>query len=154
MPVSVFGVSLIKTRPLSPMETVRCTDITLLFSIYGQRVSHDNEIEFLDENDEKLRFRAKQCGSGERLVKMGIYEPEGKCARCSACDYTAGLDNFPVYCIHAPIFSMVCDGKYPSHLWDFAEDVGSESCIITCYKDPTKIPEKYFERVGLKKPQL
>ena len=124
----------------------------VLTSLAGFRDCHDCDIEFLDEDDEKLRFKMVACGSGGKLCKMGLYKPEGKCSRCSASDMTAGRDNFPIYCIHSPIFSIACGNNYPSHVWDFAEDVGPEACVISCYKDPTKIPDFYFERVGLKKP--
>lgn len=124
-----------------------------LISMSGFRDCHDTEIEFIGEDDEKLCFKMVECGSGGKLCKMGLYEPEGKCSLCSACDYTAGIDKFPIYCIHSPLFSIACGDKYPSHVWDFQENIGPQACIISCYKDPTKIPDKYFERVGLKKPQ-
>lgn len=128
----------------------------VLLSLSGFRDTHDAEIEWLGEDEEKIQFRMKPCGSGERLMEMGVYEPCGKCSMCKAdMELTGGVDEFPVYCTHSPTFNVICNelGEYPTHVWDYPEKVGTEGCVISVYKDPSHTPDIYFERFGLKRPQ-
>lgn len=116
---------------------------------------HDCKIKFLGEDDEKLTFEMDPCGSGQKLYEMGLYEPEGKCSMCKAHQMTAGLDNFPVYCIHAPLGEVCANelGEVPIYQQDYPEKTATCSCTMHVYKDKSKIPEHYFTRLGLKRPE-
>ncbi len=127
----------------------------VLFSISCFRNFHDCKIKFIGEDDEKLTFEMDPCGSGQKTVEMGLYEPTGKCSMCKAHAMTAGLDDFPIYCIHAPIGEICANelGETPIYQQDYPEKTGTCSCTIHVYKDKNKVPDSYFIRLGLKRPE-
>ena len=67
----------------------------------GGLETHGEPLEIM-EDDEKVVVWMRPCGSGQFLVEQGVYEAPQSCARCKACPQTWNLDNFPVYCVHAP----------------------------------------------------
>ena len=126
----------------------------LLFCVNAVKGSHDVTIVIEDEDDEKVTFRMDPCGSGERLYKKGVYDEPVNHAKCSPHPMTAGEDNFPCYCVHAPIGDMAAIAAcgYPAYVQDYPEQVGTCSCLFVVYKEKENIPEKYFARLGLTKP--
>lgn len=58
----------------------------------------------------------------------------------------------PLYCTHCAFNSITAISKvgYPALITEFQSDPNKE-CSWVIYKDPQKIPEKYFHEVGLEK---
>ena len=109
----------------------------------------------ITEDDEKVEIKMRPCGSGGRLVNEGKYE--GKNAFLTiknAQPLTYGRKDFPVYCAHEYAMEKVDieENGSPFVVVEPAEKLGKEFCRMIVYKDPDKIPTKYYERLGLKKP--
>jgi hypothetical protein len=67
---------------------------------------------------------------------------------------TYGRDSFPVYCAHEPVMErqdIEAHGA-PFVVVEPAHELGKEHCNFIIYKDRSKVPAKYYERLGLKKP--
>jgi len=124
----------------------------VMYSINGLRFSLDASVKIVDEDDEKLSFVMTPCASGQKLMESGIYN--GTAVKCSAHPITGGLDNFPIYCTHNTIFDMArmeaCGCL--QNITEFPENVATCSCTYVIYKRKEDIPEKYYTRLGLKKP--
>ena len=119
------------------------------------RMFHDCRMKILGEDDEKLWFVMDPCGAGTKLWNMGLCkEGLGLCDKPSKI--TAGGKNFPVYCTHAPIAEIVCGelGVPYQYQQEYPEQVGPCSCVFYVYKDPKDIPDSYFERVGVPRPEI
>jgi len=54
----------------------------------------------ITEDDEKVTFTMNPCGSGQRLVRKGIYELLGAGRTREAHDWSYGRKDFPLYCTH------------------------------------------------------
>lgn len=116
---------------------------------------HVSPIE-VTEDDDKVTIHVKICGSGGRLLNLGYYDTPGGHHRLQkAGHHTGGRENQPIYCGHCtwlhethPVFHY---GK-GAQLWVHAKPYSPEKnqpCIHYIYKDPSKIPDEYYERVGL-----
>jgi hypothetical protein len=110
---------------------------------------HDFNLD-IREDDEKFIFRLDPCGSGGRLIAKSDdprYRTRG------AYPWSHLKANVPYYCVHCffiwEIRSIETVG-YPRVVYEIPEKPG-HPCIQLMYKDPTKIPERYFERLGRKK---
>lgn len=110
----------------------------------------------IEEDDEKITMQMKPCGSGGRLVLEGKYEGPDAFYTITKPQprLTYGRETFPVYCAHEPPMELVDIEKngHPTVVVEPAHEIGKEVCSFIIYKDPAKIPEKYYERLGLKKP--
>ncbi|MDR1359259.1 MAG: hypothetical protein LBJ48_07930 [Coriobacteriales bacterium] len=109
----------------------------------------------LIEDEEKVVLTNTPCGSGGRLIQMGGYEPEVGLARIKEpSDITFNTPDYPVYCVHCPLFNMnaVDDTGDFLFLNNPPEKDGS-FCEFIFYKDPANIPEEYYKRLGRSKPQ-
>ncbi len=109
----------------------------------------------IEEDDEKISIKMCPCGSGGRLVLEGKYE--GKDAFLKIKDgqpLTYGKKDYPVYCAHEYAMERVDIEEYghPFVVVEPAEKLGHEPCRMVIYKDKDKIPLKYYERIGMKKP--
>ncbi len=111
----------------------------------------------VDEDDEKFILTMKPCGSGGRLIDMGVYDgPLGFAKLENPGFHTWGEKDIPIYCSHCPwgheILPISETGK---PFWIHAQRAKKQGdpCILHIYKDPEKIPEKYYKRIGLRKPQ-
>ena len=51
----------------------------------------------ITEDDEKVTFTMNPCGSGQRLVRNGVYEREGMGRTREAHDWSYGRKDFPLY---------------------------------------------------------
>lgn len=110
----------------------------------------------VEEDEDKITFMMTPCGSGGTLETGKSYDEPKKFAKIKkAQPQTLGLENFSVYCAHcafqeilpiewhgAPM--VICQPPAP-------EKIGEVPCRLLMYKDPTKIPEKFYKRVGKKK---
>lgn len=109
----------------------------------------------LTEDDEKITFLCPVCPSGGRLLQEGHYAPPRQGEHVPGPRaVTWGRDSLPVYCCHEPIMekaSIEATGV-PLFVVEPSERLGVDPCPTYLYKDPAAIPARYYERVGLEKP--
>lgn len=106
------------------------------------------------EDDEKISLTMQPCGSGERIIQKGGYKPEtGLATVKEPHPITWGMKDFPLYCVHCPVMEMLAiedTGDFgPIHM--VSEPINHGSCQFVFYKDPSKIPEEYYTRIGKNK---
>lgn len=109
----------------------------------------------IEEDDDKVVIQMRPCGSGGRLVLEGKYKgPNAFLTIETPQRITYGRDNFPVYCAHEPPMEWldIEQNGAPFVIVEPSSDIGKEPCSFLIYKDPNKIPAKYYERLGLTKP--
>jgi len=108
----------------------------------------------IEEDDEKVVITMKPCGSGERIIEKGGYEA-GLARVKDPHPITWGMKDFPIYCVHCPVMEMLAvenTGELqPAHL--VAEPMRHGFCHFAFYKDPAKIPEEFYRRIGKQKPK-
>jgi hypothetical protein len=110
----------------------------------------------IEEDEEKVVIQMRPCGSGGRLVLEGKYEgPDAFLTVEKPQRMTYNRANFPVYCAHEPPMELVDIEKNgaPFVVVEPAAILGREHCSFIIYKDPSKVPAKYYERLGLEKPK-
>ncbi len=108
------------------------------------------------EDDEKVTFLPDPCPSGGRLMLEGHYDPPRNGSYVTKPGaLTYGRDNLPIYCCHEPAMELSSIEKTgaPVFIVDPAKDIGKTPCKIHVYKDPKNIPEKYYKRLGLERPE-
>jgi len=108
------------------------------------------------EDAEKVTFMPDPCPSGARLIRDGHYEsPRNGAIVRDAGPLTYGRDEFPIYCCHEPAMELASALRtgVPLFIIDPPEDVGISPCKTYVYKDPRDIPDVYYQRLGLKKPE-
>ena len=108
------------------------------------------------EDDEKVSLTMEPCGSGEKLLKTGRYEPQYNFTRIQKPHpMTWGMTDFPIYCTHAPVLEILSIERYgyPMSPCAPAEKVAQSSCRHCVYKNLDDIPEEVYSRVGKKKPK-
>lgn len=106
---------------------------------------HMTNIDSIEEDDEKFTFTLK-CDSGGSIRRWSEY---GKTKEVHPWSW--GLEGLSYYCAHCPITHEIMaieKGGHPTFLCDPQPE---GRCIQYMYKDPAKIPEKYYERIGMKK---
>jgi hypothetical protein len=118
----------------------------------GKMRGHLQPMEIV-EDDEKVSITMKPCGSGERIISLGCYEA-GLSRVKGPHRATWGQKDFPIYCVHCPVGEMLAMERagYFSVVKIVSEPIGKEGCHFTLYKDNANIPEKYYQRIGVKKP--
>ncbi len=107
------------------------------------------------EDDEKIVIQMRPCGSGGRLVLEGKYaRPDAMLTLKGPQFLTYGRDSFPVYCAHEPVMERqdIAAHGAPFVVVEPAHELGKQHCNFIIYKDRSKVPAKYYERVGMKKP--
>ena len=112
----------------------------------------------IEEDDEKITIHVDPCGSGGRLIEWGSYD-EGVGFACvkEAGPLTYGLEGMPIYCVHCPATDMLClegMGTFACIQPKEQDTVMSPRCAHVIYKDPAKVPEHYYTRLGFKKPEV
>jgi len=112
----------------------------------------------IEEDDEKFIFTQDPCGSGGRLLDMGAYEgPFGYGRTKNPAPIAWGEKDVPLYCIHCSICNEIIPillGGDGSQIWIHATPCAKKAgdkCVHYIYKDPSKIPDEYYERFGLTK---
>lgn len=109
----------------------------------------------LSEDDEKVTFRPHTCPSGARLIQQGAYtEPRGGAILQQPGPLTYGRSDFPIYCCHEPAAEIAAIKHFgaPLFLVEPAADLARGPCIVHMYKVAAEIPERYYQRLGLRKP--
>lgn len=112
----------------------------------------------IEEDEEKFILTMDPCGSGGRLLRMGAYQgPLGFRRLKKAGPHTWGKENVPIYCSHCawaheilPLFEGGPGAQFWVHVSPFPENSG-DKCVYHIYKDPTTIPDHYYERIDMKK---
>jgi hypothetical protein len=109
----------------------------------------------VEEDDDKFTVMMPLCGSAGRSLSNKGYEKPTNFAKIKKPQIlTFGKRDFPVFCAHCAMEEIVAMEKtgYPVWVIDIPEKVGTGPCKYHIYKDPEKIPSKYYERYGFKKP--
>ncbi|HEV2062111.1 MAG TPA: hypothetical protein VGR12_04595 [Solirubrobacteraceae bacterium] len=109
----------------------------------------------ITEDDEKVTFTMNPCGSGQRLVRRGLYESAGYGRTREAHDWSYGRKGFPLYCTHCSFMNESLPiqwSGYPLYPSDPPEDYSADPCTWYWYKDPADIPERHWRRYGAVKP--
>ena len=105
----------------------------------------------IEEDDEKFVFIMEPCGSGGRLVLEGKYDlPRNFLKIREPQPMTCGQKNFPVYCAHAAVLSMLgieWTGA-PLFFEEPSDEVGKKPCRIYLYKDAKATPAEFYAKVG------
>jgi hypothetical protein len=107
------------------------------------------------EDHEKVTFTMNPCGSGQRLVRRGLYEREGYGVTREAHDWSYGRAGFPLYCTHCSFMNESLPiqwSGYPLYPSDPPEDYSQDPCTWYWYKDRDDIPERHWRRYGAVKP--
>jgi hypothetical protein len=110
----------------------------------------------VEEEDDKFIFTMHPCGSGQRLIKMGGYEA-GLAKIKEAHNITWQHEDFPIYCVHCPVMELLnidATGGYLGIIRDESYPIESGPCKFVLYKNPDDVPEKYYRRIGKKKPAV
>jgi hypothetical protein len=107
------------------------------------------------EDEEKVTFTMNPCGSGQRLVRRGLYESEGYGRTRVAHDWSYGRKDFPLYCTHCSFMNESLPiqwSGYPLYPSDPPDDYAKDPCTWYWYKDRQDIPERHWRRYGAVKP--
>ena len=110
----------------------------------------------VEEDDEKFTVTMLPCGSGGRLALSGAYE-QGRMATVKTPQpMTFMKEDFPVYCTHCAFQEIIPIELvgHPLFITDCpdGDKIGKEPCRVYIYKDPKDIPERFYTRIGMKKP--
>ncbi len=109
----------------------------------------------ITEDDEKFVIKMKPCGSGGRLIIEGKYEGADAMLKIAKPQpLTYGRPDYPVYCAHEYAMEKIDieENGRPFVVVEPAAKLGKDYCSLIVYKDPDKVPLKYYERIGMKKP--
>lgn len=108
----------------------------------------------IEEDDEKVTLILNPCGSGGRMVKEGYFGPPKNLLKVEkAQPITFGRKNFPSYCTHCAVLHHIMPIEWSGVPFPPIE-VGNgpgDPCKWHIYKDPTAIPDCYYEQVGKQK---
>jgi hypothetical protein len=111
------------------------------------RHNHDEALGFY-EDDEKYVLTLAHCKSGGAMIDVsgnklaGNKEPH---------QWSLGREGLFAYCVSCPLrweVDWLNDHGFPLIVFDPPKGAG-EPCVQTLYKDPSKIPSEYFERMGV-----
>lgn len=110
----------------------------------------------VEEDDERFTFVMDPCGSGGRLWRKGRYEPpDGFALTSEAFPWSYNRRGFPYYCLHCSFLNELLPYEHMGYInWpvDPPESPG-DVCRWHLYKDKRAVPERYYERFGLRAPR-
>jgi len=112
--------------------------------------SHFSEFELV-EDDEKVTFILKPCGSGGKQIEDGKYNKTSGFVRISeAQPLTGGHTNCPIYCTHCFCMTkiMLMQGMPFIYVAEKKNGQHTGNCIFHIYKSPSKVPKKVCREVG------
>jgi hypothetical protein len=129
---------------MSPEELLKA-------SVFLQ-LSHPGGKLRIEEDDEKYTLLQDPCGTGGRMLDEGKYEGEAPYARVAAArPETAGHEGLPAYCAHCTVWNTLLTAEqFGAPHWVIEHPIHS-SCRIHIYKDRSRTPRQYLERLGLHK---
>jgi len=114
--------------------------------------AHFSDFE-LQEDDEKVTFILKTCGSGGRQIRDGKYGPPLNLLRVQKPQVMTGQSkNCPVYCAHCVTMTeFMLDQKMDFvYVVEVEDGKDNAECLFYIYKDPSKVPEKIYHNLGRK----
>jgi hypothetical protein len=91
----------------------------------------------VEEDEEKFIIMPEVCGSGERLIREGAYDPPRSFLKIKRPQpMTFDREDFPVYCAHCYFQNMVPaePGGSPLFVTEPSEELGKKPCRIYVYK--------------------
>ena len=111
----------------------------------------------IKEDDRMVSLSMKPCGSGERLIQMGGYDPETGLSRVKEPhNITWSKEDFPLYCVHCPVMESLeleGTGQFGAvHI--VTGPIYHGACEFVFYKNPEDIPEEFYTRIGKTKPSV
>ncbi|MCC7412486.1 MAG: hypothetical protein IT495_12775 [Gammaproteobacteria bacterium] len=110
----------------------------------------------IEEDDEKFVIHFRPCGSGGRLIEMGAFDgPFGYARIRKPGPHTWGEPDVPIYCTHCAYLEMLpqrLEGP-GAQLYIVASRMKKpgEPCVLHVYKDPDRIPDACYERIGMRR---
>jgi len=108
----------------------------------------------IEEDDEKVVITNTPCGSGGRLIQKGGYEC-GLAKITEPADITFNKTDYPIYCVHCALFNMNALDETGDFLFlHNPPQPDGAYCQVIFYKDKSKIPTSYYERLNRKNPHL
>lgn len=150
----------LKALPSMPVEThVR----HLAAAMRGHRSGPGEEGDIsVTEDDEKYVIAFDACGSGGRMRRRGTIDglparqdaPFGFGSTKRAHPMSWGLKDVPYYCLHCAAYAEMQSIDligYPSRVALYDPD-HDKPCAWAFYKDRSAVPERFFDRVGKRKP--
>ncbi|MGH2783907.1 MAG: hypothetical protein ACRDJ1_01460 [Actinomycetota bacterium] len=108
----------------------------------------------LDEDDDKY-IASFRCGSGGKLIDDGSYaEPRDYLTLHGPTGVTFGRPELPVYCAHCSVNNEIepIEATGVPVTIEFPPERAGERCVHHIYKDPARIPDGIYERIGKRKP--
>lgn len=116
------------------------------------------------EEEDRFVIECNPCGAGGRMRRGG--EVDGTPPRTEppfnlgktkkAYPWSWGKKNVSYYCLHCSVWhelmAMQATGVPTRLVQEYDPDDPSKPCTLLFYKDPAKIPEMYYRRIGLTKP--
>lgn len=115
----------------------------------------------ISEDEDRYVMSLNPCGSGGRMRRGG--GPDGNPSRTEPpfnlgktskpYPWSWSKAGVPYYCVHCCVWNEQLSIEavgYPIRVTDYCKDP-DKPCGFIFYKDPHKIPEHYFTRVGKKK---
>lgn len=118
------------------------------------------------EDEDRWGFRFDPCGSGGRVIRDDTTggrprpaEPISLAVTTRPHDWSWGQAGVQAYCVHCCLLNVVMPIDrigYPTRViepptWPAARAGGR--CTWWVYKDPARIPDEVYERVGRRRPQ-
>jgi hypothetical protein len=120
----------------------------------------DGALEVIEEDD-RISIKMDPCGSGGRMRRgdpvdgtpSRLGPPYNFGVTSKPYPWSFGIKGVPYYCLHCAANEILPIewGGYPLWVTGYNED-HQAPCYWHFYKKPELIPEKYFTRLGFKKP--
>jgi hypothetical protein len=115
------------------------------------------------EEDDRYVMEFDPCGSGGRMRRTGELdglpprtgEPFNYGCTSKAYPWSWSKANVPYYCLHCSVWHEIIPIEKtgaPIKITDYQDDPEAP-CRWLFYKNPEDIPEEYYTRLGLKKPE-
>ena len=115
--------------------------------------ANGGEVELSEDDDRYvLSFR---CGSGGMLIDEEAYAPpKDYLTLTERGPRTFMRDELPVYCAHCSVNNEMQGIEWDGvpHTVEHPPTTPGERCVHHVYKDPARIPEEIYRRVGKEKP--
>lgn len=116
--------------------------------------AHFSEFD-ITEDDEKITFMLKPCGSGGRQIRDGRYGAPLNLLRIQKPQaMTIQSRDCPVYCAHCVAMSewMLEQNTECVFVVEIEHGKDDANHLFHIYKDPSKVPEEIYTKLGREKP--
>jgi hypothetical protein len=107
----------------------------------------------LSEDEDKF-VASFRCGSGGKLMEDGAYRaPRDYLTLTGPSAVTFGRERLPVYCAHCSVNNEIepIEATGVPVTIEFPPENPGERCVHHIYKDPARIPDEIYRRVGKEK---